>query len=333
MSESSREFEQAVLNLAWRHWTALGVSGWRLESQSTVSADSTAVDPEALIHITASLAEREPRLRDEATDWCIAYGRYVSKVRLKNQLRLDIADTQAFHSFAATVNRHAHLGWPDDGAQPRRFEPTGRSQLVVRGSSEALRMRARLIFGVSARAELLVLLATEQHWSSSASELAERVNYGRRNVVEALDALARTGLVREMDAPGGRRYALADPVALRAVLGRPPERFLDWGRAFKACWIALQTLRNFAGAATTVQIVEAVKAAERIESELMHFWLSPPRATPRGSTAWQRFGPWALDLVAMLKNPAAGEFAPRGRRRRSANRRFASSRRSRSGLR
>ncbi len=316
MAISSQELEHALVELMWRQWTAIGVSGWQLASRSP---DGVAIDPEALILVTASLADAEPRLRDEATDWCIAYGRYVSKVRLKHLLRLDVADRTAFYSLAATVNAHAHLGWPHDDGKPRRFSPTGRSELVARGSTSAIRMRARLIFGVSARAELLVLLASEQHGNSSASELAQRVNYGRRNVVEALNALTRAGLVRETEAPGARRYSLADPLALHAVLGPSPERFIDWGRSFKACWLALQTLRKFANAPESVQAVEASKSAERIESELMQFWLIPPGPTPKGSAAWQRFGPWALELVDMLQDPSRAEFAPRRRRARPSS--------------
>lgn len=318
MPDSSRQLEHALIDLAWSHWTAVGVSGWRLAARSANTTEDVAVDPEALILLTAALGDADPRLRDEATDWCVAFGRYVSKVRLKNLLRLEVADQRAFYSFAATVNREARLGWPQNGERARPFKPTHRSELIVRGQPSAIRLRARLVFGVSARAEILVLLASEQHWSSSASELAERVSYGRRNVVEALDALVRVGLVRQIDGPGARRYALADPIALHAILGLAPERFIDWARSFKACWLALRTLRAFEGASPTVRAVEATKAAEIIQSELMRFSLSPPRRAPAGASAWERFGAWALDLVETLRNPSRAEFAPRRARPRAS---------------
>lgn len=320
MPESSRDVERALVDLAWSHWTALGVSGWRLASRRAEANAPIAVDPEALLLLTAAIGRDDPRLRDEALDWCVAYGRYVSKVRLKNLLRIDVADRSAFHSFAATVNKHTRLGWPQNDATPRSFTPTHRSELVARAEPGAVRMRARLIFGVSARAEILVLLASEQHWSSSASELADRIHYGRRNVVEALEALIATGLVRQVDAPGGRRYALADPVALHAILGPVPAPFIDWGRAFKACCLALRTLRTFEEAARAVKAVEATKAAEVIASELTNLWMAPPRDLPRGMTAWERFGPWALDLVDAFRDPSRAEFAPRRTRPRSIRR-------------
>lgn len=316
MSDPSHALERALVELAWSQWTALGLSGWRLASRGASGTDDAAIDPEALILLTAALSNADPRLRDEATDWSVTFGRYVSKVRLKHLLRLEVAESRSFYSFAATVNEHARLGWPQNGERPRPFTPSHRSDLVARGRPAAVRLRARLIFGVSARAEILVLLASEPQWSSSASELAERVNYGRRNVVEALDALARVGLVRVLEAPGARRYALADPIALRAILGPTPELFIDWGRAFKACWLALQTLRDHARASSTVKVVEAAKTAERMDSELMRSWLLAPRGAPRSTDAWDRLGPWALDLVATLQEPSRAEFAPRRARRR-----------------
>ena len=310
MTTSNDQLTRALLDLLWEQWSAVGVSGWTL-GPSARPSEVTAVDPEALVLMTAGMGADDPRLRDEVTDWCISYGRYLSKARLKNLLRIQVADMNAFHELAATVNAHAHLGWPDGGVAPQRFKPRGRSRLVAQGNTAAIRLRARLIFGVSARAELLVLLGTEQQWGASASELAARVYYGRRNVVEALDTLTRAGLVRENDAPGGRRYALADPIALDAMLGPTPEYALDWGRSFKACWIALRTLRDFAAAPAMVRIVEAVKSAAQVEAELMQSWLYVPGAAPSGTQAWDEFGVWALQLVDMLRDPARAGFAPR----------------------
>lgn len=304
MPTSSHNLERALVELAWSHWTALGVSGWRLSSRGAGARDDVAIDPEALILLTAALGSVEPRLRDEATDWCVAFGRYVSKVRLKNLLRFDVADQSAFTGFAATVNRHAHAGWPDAGARPRAFEPTLRSELVVRGAASTIRLRARLVFGVSARAEIVVLLASDPDRGSSASDLAERASYGRRNVVEALDALVRVGIVREIEARGARRYALADRGILQPLLGPIPSSLIVWGGAFKACSIALRTLQTYDRASPLVRSVEAAKAAELIGTELQLSELSAPEPPPTRGDAWDGLGPWALQFVERLRDPS-----------------------------
>jgi hypothetical protein len=310
MARSSLALERALVELAWSHWTELGVSGWQVGSSVTGAGD-VAVDPEPLIFLTASLGAADPRLRDEATDWCVAFGRYISKVRLKNLLRFGIGDRPSYADFAATVNRHARLGWPNGDEHGRAFKPTHRSELAVRGRPASIRLRARLLFGVSARAEILVILASEQWQGSTATELAERARYGRRNVVEALDALVTVGLVRQVEAPTARRYRLADPIAVQSLLGPVPAHAIDWAIAFDACWLALSTLRAHGDAAPTVRSIEAVKAAEAISRRLARSWLTPPPRAPSGISAWERLEPWALNLVQMLRDPALARFAPR----------------------
>jgi len=311
MEGASRKVETALTDLAWRHWTELGVSGWRLGDRQGASELDVAIDPEPLIFLTAAVADIDPRLRDEAIDWCVTFGRYISKVRIKRLLRLGIVDPAAYSSFARTVNRSAHLAWPTDGGVLWRFKPSGRSTLNVRGRRSTIRLRARLVFGVSARAEILVALGDEARWAFTATELAERVRYGRRIVVEALEALTAVGLVRGVDAPGARRFFLADPLAVHGILGPPPAVTIDWALAFDACWRCFATLRRFASASETVRAIEAVKTAEAVEAELMRMRLSVPGSTPRGQKAWERLEHWTLDLIEVLRDPSKAEFAPR----------------------
>lgn len=71
---------EQLLDLAWSHWAALGVAG-------SVQAAEVPVDLEALLLLTAELAAEDPRLRDEALDWCSRFHGFASKPRLKQLLR------------------------------------------------------------------------------------------------------------------------------------------------------------------------------------------------------------------------------------------------------
>src|SRR5262245_61784017 len=75
-TRSSAAVTQSLIDLAWSLWAELGVSGWTRHH-----ADWN-VDVEALIILTAALEDADPRLRDESTDWCIRYARFVSSARL-----------------------------------------------------------------------------------------------------------------------------------------------------------------------------------------------------------------------------------------------------------
>ena len=74
-------FRRSLTELAWRQWTALGVTGWTDEARQPV-------DPEALVVFTARLGDADVRMRDAATDWCVSYGEaFVNETRLRSVIR------------------------------------------------------------------------------------------------------------------------------------------------------------------------------------------------------------------------------------------------------
>lgn len=126
MQTSSRpsSADDHVLALAWSLWAELGVSGW------TRSHPDFAIDPEILILLTAWLHDLDPRLRDETTDWCIRYGKYVSAARLKNLLgTCRWSQGPRWAEFAATVNANSPWRWPTEDTQPRDFTPSEKSRI------------------------------------------------------------------------------------------------------------------------------------------------------------------------------------------------------------
>ena len=150
MPSFSQQLQQHTLDLTWSLWAELGVAGW------TRRHTSHAIDPEPLILFTASLGDMDPRLCDEATDWCIAYGRYVSAARLRNLLAHEAPDPrEAFGEFAATVNAHSALRWPGATA-PRPFQLTRRSEVADfhRPSLVALRLAGSLFIVVVSLASI-----------------------------------------------------------------------------------------------------------------------------------------------------------------------------------
>jgi hypothetical protein len=167
---------QALL-LAAGCWAELGVSGW------TASHGDWAIDPEPLIIFTAWMRDRDPRLRDESTDWCIRNWRHVSKARLKTLLQTQPPETlDAFGEFAATVGKHAGVTWPN-ATSPRRYTVTGRSNLPSLERPSLAWLRIRSTFGLSTRAEILrCLLSSDRAMSTRA--LATATAYTKRTVVE-----------------------------------------------------------------------------------------------------------------------------------------------------
>jgi len=214
-------FADQSLALAWGAWAELGVSGW-----SSTHAD-WAIDPEPLILFTAWLGDADPRLRDEATDWCVQNWRHISKARLKNLLREQPKDVaEAFGEFAATVGAHAGITWPG-ATHPRPYAVTGRSTLPHLDRTSLVWLRLRAIFGVSARAEILRYFLARGGGVSVAA-LAVATGYTKRNVAEECETLQRAGVL-SVRAQGNRfYYSLARRPELKAFVGEMPAVLPDW---------------------------------------------------------------------------------------------------------
>jgi DNA-binding transcriptional ArsR family regulator len=310
MPSFSKRLQEHALDLTWSLWAELGVSGWtRLHT-------SHAIDPEPLILFTASLGDSDPRLRDEATDWCLVYGRYVSAARLRNLLAHEATEVRdTFGEFAATVNADSTLRWPG-ATTPRRFQRSGRSQVpdFRRPSLIALRMRA--LFGVGARAEILRVFLADASGSLSATELAPEAGYTKRNVADTLDALRMAGLLEVLPVRNQLRFRLVKAAELRAMVGEIPATFPRWHQIFHILGRLLETARKGESLAPDVQAVEAARALHDLQPDLRLAEVAIPSLDFLDVHLWPAFEGWALEVAQAWAT--AGSATPTSGRRRVA---------------
>lgn len=200
------------LSLLWGAWVQLGASGWQ---QTHVN---WAVDPEPLIIHTAYLADADPRLRDEALDWCIQYWRYVSKVRLRNLLQDRSAEVlDAWGPFGATVNKHSGTHWPL-GTESFTYRLTGRSSLDAMAQPSRAWLRLRAMFGLGARTEILRYFLSD-HPSATVATVAQHVGYAKRSVADECDSLEKAGVLKVQHTANRFYYTLAHGDEFRAWVG------------------------------------------------------------------------------------------------------------------
>jgi hypothetical protein len=289
MSRFSADVRRSILDLVWSLWTECGVAGWKHGS------GDVAVDVEALILSTAELGDHDARLRDEAADWCIRYGHLVSTVRLKNIRKMGLGAVPASDAFAATVNAQATLGWPDGGARARRLAPSRRSALDLQRPSVA-QLRARAVFGVTARAELLTLFAIDGT-ERTATRLAERISFGRRITVDAADLLVSAGLleVRDQDMP--RRYVLRRHDEVRSLLGPLPTRTSPWAHVFRVLAAVHAIATNGADQTPVVRAVETRKRLLAIDESALRAGFPHIPTLDATPSSWTRFTEWASDVL------------------------------------
>jgi hypothetical protein len=215
-------FLEHARGLAWGAWAELGVPGWVRSHKEWV------IDPEPLIIFTAWLGDEDARLRDEATDWCIANWRHVSKARLKNLLRDEPAEVEdAFGELSATVSKHAGIEWPAR-TSPRRHTVGGRTSLptLERPSLGWLRMRA--VFGLGVRAEILRVFLLPEVGRASVGRLMALTGYGKRTVAEECEELADAGVLATRSVRNRLTYSLVREEPLLALLGTIGAHRLDW---------------------------------------------------------------------------------------------------------
>lgn len=261
-----------AVELAWRHWTALGVRG-------VAPAPTVAIDLEALIAFTPAIAAADPRLADEARDWCARIARgQVAVARLKQIARRfpshDDLDLPAI-AIAAALGR------------PPELATSGKSAEPVLANPALLQLRARHAFGGGTRADLLVTLL-RRHDERGGARVAELTGDGatKRNTQLLLDELTAAGLVERLDTGNTARYRLVRAKALAELLAPIPATLVSWPERLTIAARLLDVATQTASRSATTRAVELTRAMTALR--------------PTASTIFER-GPVAIGVDATLE--------------------------------
>jgi hypothetical protein len=263
MPTSKRSSSLADLELAlmWGAWVELGVSGW----QQTHA--NWAVDPEPLIIATAALEDADPRLRDEALDWCIHNWRYVSRVRLRNLIREQPESVrESWGPFAATVSKHAGVTWPV-ATRPFTYKMTGKSLLESMEQPSRAWLRLRGMFGLGARTEILRFFLSG-HRRGTAAMIAQRAGYAKRVVADECESLEKAGVLRVHQFTNRYYYALDRADALREFVGDVATVTPDWTALLQVTGSLVELERQAETLPNRSLMVEAHRVSEALSPYL-----------------------------------------------------------------
>ncbi len=241
MSISSSEFYNIVLDrllgLLWRQWSAIGVSGY------SDAAETTVVDPEALLLLTLTVARHDPRLYDEVLGWLGGNGDILNVQRLQNIAKRSDPRAQAALGAVAEMlsgRSSSALKWKTLSATcvpaeatPLFYMADGRSmptpdecdeifhrhgflrpRILKRRHTPAfpkegaatLLLRLRALLGVSVRCEVLCLLGA--HDEIHPALAAQLLGLAPRSVQNLLAEMARSGVVQVRTSARKKSYAL-----------------------------------------------------------------------------------------------------------------------------
>jgi DNA-binding transcriptional ArsR family regulator len=260
MSES---VVSTVHDMLWGVWHELGVPG------TVRLRNPWIIDLELLVIYTPFFASGDPRLDEMAFSWC-------EEDLLLHGAEVPEEVSKAFWMWSAELRSQVRINWID----ARQAVATARHvrRLTPDLSRPALtQLRARAVFGVGARADIIcALLHGENEWLRARDFMEE--GYSKNAVASVLTDLTRAGLVSSSRRGNADRYNSSATPELSDFLGARDARWLSWKDLFHVITV-LTLLERHQAKSEPVRRVEASRARRDIlTSSVALGWSEPPPA-------------------------------------------------------
>jgi len=295
----SQTIDQNLAELAWSLWTELGVSG------NIQNHHDYLIDLEMLIVLTALIADADPRLRDEALDWCCKNHHFVSMSRLKAILKNLPAAHKPYSIFAATLSSISDAKWPIlIPSQPLKVKPSGKSRPPRLESPALLNLRMRAMFGVGTRADLITFFLTQKSDDFTVSDLSE-IGYVKSNLFNALDSFVQSGLFEVFSVRNTRRYRFVKHEPMTKVIGTIPKNSPSWRPFLEILLPIRECLERTENKSSSTKIVEMQKTIQKLMDTLIQLNAVPPPFEADLDHSWDQFSKWIINLI---RSYAKGSF-------------------------
>lgn len=302
MVSTSKQLDANLAHLAWSLWTELGIAGLERKHQAF------SIAPEELIILTSVLSEFDPRLRDEALDWCIRYHHLISPIRLQmlaKKYKEYIA--RPFSTFSTTFNKFADIRtkWIVlVKTSPLKFRPSSKSVLRSLENLAMIHFRLRSFLGIGARTDVLAFLLNEKSREFTASDLIE-IGYSKRHLAQILNDLAAAGIFSQTKVRNQLRYALVRRDQLLKLLGGTPKKMIHWDRILAVLLPIRACLQDVENTSIGVRVIDMRNLLNKLSNQLLQIKLTPPPLQNDFEAYWSSITKWILDFSASL---AKGEL-------------------------
>lgn len=292
MQTLSDKIDQQLIECAWSLWTELGVNG------TTQLHTDCMIALEELIVLTSVIAERDPRLHDEALDWCSRYHHFVSISRLKALVKaLGESVSIPFSQFASTLNFYSKTNWPIfSSAKPLKFNPSGKSKAPNLERPALLNLRLRAIFGVGARADLFTFFLTKPNAAFTASDTAE-ICYSKRSLAELLDALSQSGLFQVCTKRNQLLYSFIKQDQMAKIIGSMPKAVPSWKNILEVYLPLRRTIQQVDSKSATIKAIELRNLLNKLENKLQKIDIAPPPFQADLDAYWNVFANWIIKTL------------------------------------
>ena len=284
----------ALLDRLAVQWVALGVP-------LVGPAEASPIDLEALVVATALFGQGEPRLYEGALDWCAQHGTAISGGRLRVVAAELEAEPAVLETFAARVAGGGGPHWPSAAGRVLPHTSRGAVQQPDLRSPALLAWRLRSAFGVAARADILVILATSRDQAFGLADLAKLTRSTKRTVTLAVRSLALGGVAEVTRIRNEQRVRLTRHLGFRDWLGSSATAAIDWTARFAVVGSVLR-VEHAEPTSALVGAIEARMLVERLSPAIRQADLPMPDTTQLGEAFGPEFRRWR-GAVARVISP------------------------------
>ena len=249
LKEFKEKFYNDLLEIHWRHWTALGVASHVIPEKTWI------IDLEPLIISTLTMGLQDKRLLSSSIEWLIKNGEWINLSRLKRIVKVFSERfpglkeppfcPEILELFVDTYNKTARykikLGKLDSYEEEyvinehKNFFNAFKIRNVTTepklNHSSLMQLLLRSILGVDARTEILIYLLVKE--SGNSNSIAKEIFYSQKNVYTILERWSRAQMVTKISEQKIMRYFInRKKELLRAIGLKEIPKYLNWTKTF-----------------------------------------------------------------------------------------------------
>ncbi|HUU05040.1 MAG TPA: winged helix-turn-helix domain-containing protein [Patescibacteria group bacterium] len=197
--------QEGFLVLLWRQWRTLGITAYSPETKQLI-------DLEALILATSIAAEQDQRLWTAVIRWLACFQDWVNQARLKRMSAAFIKPDEYLKKplIKKEIWQEVELLLSTTLSSKKTTTNTSRAKRTLTPpllkKPPLLQLYLRGIFGVNARAELILFLLVNGEGNSN--QIARETFYDQKNIYVILERWAESGFVTKESRGKQNQYSL-----------------------------------------------------------------------------------------------------------------------------
>ena len=275
--EFKHNFFDSLNAFLWRQWIQLGISG-----QISTDAQRYVIDPEALLLFSSNFCRYDQRLYDLIIDWLNINGNFMNIQRLKAmQKKMHCRDDASLGVMLNTANddgKERRLKKLAESLRPQKqsdpvplfinysgttetysprhdikalqygfirntYQPSGKVTRFPSNSAATFLLQLRGIFGLSARAEAILILLGKD--SCKIQDIADLSGYSWKSIQDVMAELTASGIVTSLEGrERGSHFYLKHTHELLMVFNQQDAVFPEWKRIFNSLYYIWKTISN-----------------------------------------------------------------------------------------